>query len=213
MGKLSYIPYELSRNDPFVKMVDLLNTISLMKNYQKPLLKSKIINTAKEIRTNRPNAGSKLIKIEEKVTSKSVAIVNTYDQYIDNLVLNKKYLKEQNLLHLTYILYANEDTKSILKELVKYVKQDYSKLSTKDVVLVFKILRKYIERENTNARNRLIHQWDSVKLSELKKITKIQDDLCEMGLTSCIIQHIMGYNGEVCHEGGDSLHFGLYVRW
>ena len=171
-----------AKNEAYKKLNVLLKNLLPMRQYRKC---KRTIQTAQKFLSQEPLLASE--KIQIGFTGRTtVNATSTFEHQLSILKANKKVYKEQNLLNLSSVLYSSKGTHCILSELVKYISQDPSKLEEKDIIIVLRIIRRFIESENSLATDTQIYEWNNILITDLQNILKLQNDLMEMHLTDAL---------------------------
>ena len=188
--KLCWIPCDLKEN-PFLKLDDALQKASLLPEYKayKPL----IIKLANHVRETRP-----ILKNRAKLTTRTRRENGNelFEKRIDALLKNKAMIREKNTRAIAESLGTIKEYKKIIAQIISNLRANYLRMNKSEVVFTLELLRKIIEKENTreeeerkNDKHRddtPIYMWDSVKLTDLKKIYSLQILFKENRLTDLI---------------------------
>jgi len=176
-----FIEFE-GNNDafPFKKVEDFLSKASSFKEYVKS--RPTIIRI-----TNRLYAK---LKAKGRALDKRVSILKktdahqTYRSAITPLYNFKRESKEQNIKQVAEQIAEHPQSKEIITEIIAYLKRDVNKLDHEEIVFILRLLRKYIEIENTNNPDEdPIYMWKEVGYVDLKKIERVQDSYRSLGLS------------------------------
>jgi len=167
---------------PYSKFEKFLNKASTTKDYFP--YRSKIIDL-----TSKFHLRSKLRdkKKNLKVNTKSLNAAENFSRYITPLYNFKKENKEQNMKQVAEHIAEHPKAKEIIKEIVMHFKRDINKLEQEEIVFILRLLRKYIEIENTNnPTDEPLYMWKEITHSDLRKIEKIQNHYRDLGLSEIL---------------------------
>jgi len=130
---------------------------------------------------------SEEMKAEENKEQQVESISDNFSKYLSPLNSFKKENKEQNIKQIAERIAEHSKAKEIIREIMKYFKGNATKLEPEETVFILRLLRKYIEIQNTgNQSNVPIGKWKDIANSDLKKIEKIQHQYRELGLSEIL---------------------------
>ena len=126
----------------------------------------------------------------EKSEKRSIQVMTSTERYsrvIEHLKSTRTEAKEKSIKMVADHIANHAESKWIIQEILKHLKQNISRIDKEEIVFTIRLLRKYIERENTNnSTNEPIYMWKQVKYSDLKKIERIQHLYRELGLSDML---------------------------
>ena len=100
---------------------------------------------------------------------------------------NKRQFREKNIKKLADGIASNPEADKIIESIVNYLKRDLNKVKVQEIKFLLRLLRKYIERQNSNnPKDEPVYNWKDVKNIDLRRINKIQNQLEKLGLTKII---------------------------
>jgi len=170
---------------PFTKIERFLNISSATKHYFP--YRTKIIDLTSKFYEKlklKEKANEKFPNFKSKTLS---GAAENFSKYITPLYNFKKENKEQNIKQVAEHIAEHPRNREIIKEIVNYFKRDINKLEQEEIVFILRLLRKYIEIENTNnPSDEPIYMWKEVAHSDLKKIEKIQNHYRDLGLSEIL---------------------------
>ena len=190
---------------PYHKVETFLNSANVTKGYED--YKQRIVNLTNKLMANKKVKGRHIsmmmATLGEKVSNTGIEVtpLDTFNQHLDVLRKNKKQLKEENIKELADEIADHPQSSKIIAGIVKYLKRDLSKVNIQEIKFLLKLLRKFIERENTNNPDEEpVYNWKDVSLADLKKISKIQQNLKELGLTQILYNFFGLSNPKITKE-------------
>ena len=188
LEKVALIPVE-SKQSVFRKIEEDLTKVSLLPEYKS--FKDKLLKVAQMLKEVSPNLKSKLSTSRTKFSTE----IQVYEENLNLFLKKGKQVKEANIRKLADTLASLPDHKKIIKEIITFLKTQYNNLKSAELSFLMKLLRKFIERENTRATaDEPVHTWESVNISDLQKMTKIQGLYRELGLTKLLVNIALDRN-------------------
>ena len=140
----------------------------------------------------------------EVIQRKSVRSMNSTERYsrvVDKLKSIRLMHKEQSIKMVAEHIENNPKKKVILKEVLKHLKRNMNKIDRDETIFVLRLLRKYIERENTNNSDaEPVYLWKEVKYVDFKKIERIQHIYIELGLSEILYSLFATNDSKVFRE-------------
>jgi len=170
-----------SDNFPFKKVENFLSKASSFKEYSRS--RANIIKITNKLYVKLKAKGKSLDK-KISLKNKPSDAHQTYKSYITPLYNFKRESKEQNIKQVAEHIAEHPEAKNIIAEILAYLKRDINKLDHEEIVFILRLLRKYIEIENTNNPDEdPIYMWKEVNYVDLKKIERVQDSYRNLGLS------------------------------
>ena len=186
--KLMLIPTDTSTAQK--KIEDDFQRMTVLPEY-KPI-KEKIERVAQDIRNTRP-----LIKSHSNIGKFNTTTVehDLYEAELNRLLVERKSTKERNTTALANLLGSMPYAHAILSEIILYVKKEYRKIKSSELTFVLKLLRKFIERENSLETDLPIYMWETVKITDIRKMQRLQNFYKTLGFTEFLIDVVNQVKG------------------
>jgi len=172
---------------PYSKLEKFLSRASATKGYFS--YRSKIIDITNKFHLRVKAKGkNKENLVNDKNESQEVGnAVDNFKKYITPLYDFKKENKEQNMKQVAEHIAEHPQSSDIIKEILNYFKRDIHKLEHEEIIFILRLLRKYIENENSNnPGDDPLYMWKEIAHSDLKKIEKIQNLYRDLGLSEIL---------------------------
>jgi len=197
-----FIEFEGSQERfPYKKVEDFLSRVSTTKGYE--VYKTEIITLTNKLYAGKKGKGRHIENMLFALGGNTIEItpLDSYHHHLNELQKQKQKLKEQNIQELANHIAEHDKSDQIIQGIMKYLSKDPSKLQSRDVSFLLKLLRKYIEREHSNNPNDdPIYKWKDVNLGDLKKIEKIQGVYRDLGLTEVLYNFLNPDDRKVYRE-------------
>ena len=168
---------------PYSKVEKFLNEASVAQAHNKS--KKQIIEVVNKFYTKaKKSTKASPHAPNQSQNAKMMTPVDKYIQQISVLNRDKRLSKEQNIKVIADHIAEHPEGSLIIREVIKYLKRNIIKLESEEIIFIIRLLRKYIEIENSyNVSDEPIYIWKEISYVDLRRIERIQFIYRELGLS------------------------------
>ena len=191
-------------NFPLQKIEKFLNSASTTKGYE--AYKSRMLEltglfvNSPKLKTMKTSMAASFSE-HQRILGDEATPLEIFNEHLITLKKNKRVIKEENIKGLADEIYANPKADQIIESIIKYLKRDLNKIKQNEIKFLLRLLRKYIERQNSNnPKDKPIYRWKNVKNIDARKINRIQTQYSKLGLTKVIYTFLGLSNSKITKE-------------